>query len=165
MLLECTVSRRDTTVLEAFLTRQGVQARLLRLEQPTRTVAQAAQALGVSPRCIVKSLLFRNADGTCVLAVVRGDQRVDRVLLAAAIGCDQLTLAPAEHVVTVTGYPAGATPPVGHATPVPVIVDPAVLEEPVVYGGGGDDHTMLEIRPEDIVRVSGARVVRIAQST
>lgn len=159
------MSRRDTTVLEAFLMRQGVQARLLRLDQPTRTVAQAAQALGVSPRCIVKSLLFWNADSTCVLAVVRGDQRVDHVLLAAAIGCDQLTLAPAEHVVTVTGYPAGATPPVGHATLVPVIVDPAVLEEPVVYGGGGDDHTMLEIRPEDIVRVSGARVVRIAQST
>ncbi|MFN3336759.1 MAG: aminoacyl-tRNA deacylase [Thermomicrobium sp.] len=159
------MSRRDTTVLEAFLMRQGVQARLLRLEQPTRTVAEAAQALGVSPHCIVKSLLFRTVDGNCVLAVVRGDQRVDRKLLAAALGYDQLTLAPAEQVVTVTGYPAGATPPVGHATPIPVNVDPAVLEEAVVYGGGGDDHTMLEIRPEDIVRVSGARVVRIAQFT
>ncbi len=156
------MSRRGTTMLETFLRREGVQARLLRLDQPTRTVAEAAQALGVPPGCIVKSLLFCAPDGNCVLAVVRGDQRVDRALLAAAIGYDQLTLAPAERVAAVTGYSPGATPPVGHTTPVPVIVDPAVLEESVVYGGGGDDHTMLEISPEELVRVSKARVVPIA---
>jgi len=76
-----------------------------------------------------------------------------------------LKLAPAPDVVAVTGYPAGATPPVGHRSPLPVYVDPAVLEETVVYGGGGDDQSMLEIATDDLVRLARATVAPIAKES
>jgi Cys-tRNA(Pro) deacylase len=126
-------------------------------------VDEAARALGVQPRAIVKSLLFRSQDGQTVLAIVRGDQRVDPQRLARAAGLPQLALAPAQEVAAVTGYPAGATPPVGHRTPIPVYVDPGVLEEAVVFGGGGDEQSMLEIVPTEIVQMTGAIVTPIAR--
>ncbi|MCS7051539.1 MAG: YbaK/EbsC family protein, partial [Thermomicrobium sp.] len=106
---------------------------------------------------------FCSPEGRCVIAVIRGDQRVDPVLLAAATGQRSLALAPAEQVETVTGYPAGATPPVGHRHQVPVIVDPAVLEEREVYGGGGTRDTMLRIEPAELVRLASAMVAPIAR--
>ncbi len=126
---------------------------------------EAARALGVARHQIIKSLLFCAADGTCVLAIVRGDQRVDPERLRAACGGTPLKLAPASQVLAVTGFPAGATPPVGHAVPLRVLVDPAVLAEPLVYGGGGDERTMLEISPDEIVRLTGALVAAIARPT
>ncbi len=151
--------------LARTLAAQGVRARVLRLERPTRTVAEAAAALGVDERTIVKSLLFRSAEGQFVLVVVRGDQRVDPVRLAQAMGHAKLVLASPEDVLAVTGYPAGATPPVGHRTALNVVVDPGVLEEPVVYGGGGDERSLLEIAPDDVVRLTGAIVVPVARES
>ncbi|MBO9385181.1 MAG: YbaK/EbsC family protein [Thermomicrobium sp.] len=159
------MSTRTPGDLAAFLSRRAARARLLPAEQPTRTVEEAARALGVTPRQIIKSLLFCAEDGTCVLAIVRGDQRVDPARLRAACGGTPLKLAPARQVLAVTGYPAGATPPVGHSIPLRVLVDPAVLAEPLVYGGGGDERTMLEISPEEIVRLTEALVAAIAQPT
>jgi hypothetical protein len=131
------MSTRTPGDLAAFLSRRAARARLLPAEQPTRTVEEAARALGVTPPA----------------------------RLRAACGGTPLKLAPARQVLAVTGYPAGATPPVGHSIPLRVLVDSAVLAEPLVYGGGGDERTMLEISPEEIVRLTGALVAAIAQST
>lgn len=159
------MSRLGPNDLEAFVTQHGARARVRRLGQPTRTVDEAARALGVAPRSIVKSLVFRSDDAVTVLAVVRGDQRVDVQRLAQASGVSSPKLVPATEVEAITGYPAGATPPVGHRTALPVYVDPAVLEEAVVFGGGGDEQSMLEIAPEELVHLARATVAPISQAT
>ncbi|MBX5443826.1 aminoacyl-tRNA deacylase [Sphaerobacter sp.] len=144
--------------LARYLAEHGVDAEILFPDQPTPTVPLAAEALGVPPDQIVKSLLFQGKDGDCVLAIVRGTARVSRARLAAVTGLRQPKLAPPQVVRDLTGYEPGGTPPVGHLTPVPVVVDRAVLDEAVVFGGGGSDRTMLRIRPHDIVRLTRAVV-------
>lgn len=144
--------------LARYLAGRGVDADILFPDQPTPTVPLAAEALGVPPDQIVKSLLFRGKDGACALAIVRGTAQVSRSRLAAATGLRQPKLAPPAVVRDLTGYEPGGTPPVGHLTPVPVVVDRAVLDELVVFGGGGSDRAMLRIRPNDIVRLTHARV-------
>ena len=62
----------------------------------------------------------------------------------------------AETVLRLTGYPAGGVPPFGHATAVPALLDAAVQRWEVIYGGGGDDHTLLRIAPAELARVTGA---------
>jgi prolyl-tRNA editing enzyme YbaK/EbsC (Cys-tRNA(Pro) deacylase) len=64
-------------------------------------------------------------------------------------------------VLELTGYPPGATPPVGHLTPLKVIVDRSVLQEPIVYGGGGGSDVMLRISPHEILRLTGAIVADV----
>jgi len=148
--------------LEAYLQRQGSEAKIIRAGRSTATVSEAAAALGVSPGQIVKSLLFQGKDGRAALVVARGVSRVDRRKLSQVTGLRQPQLAPPETVLDLTGYPPGATPPVGHRMPLMVVVDRAVLEEAVVYGGGGEKDVMLCIPPQEILRLTGALVADVA---
>lgn len=149
--------------LQAILAQQGIDGRIIRTTEPTPTVPDAARVLGVAPQQIVKSLLFRDATGVLALAVLDGASRVDAGALAREVGAQAKTMRLAQPpvVLRVTGYAAGGTPPVGHRTPLEVIVDDAVLTHAKVYGGGGRQDVMLEIEPWEIVRASAARVARI----
>jgi Cys-tRNA(Pro) deacylase len=147
--------------LLAYLREHGVEAELLASGVPMPTVPLAAAAIGVREDQIIKSLLFRDGNGHLVLAIASGSARIDRGLLGAATGLDRPRLADPATVLAVTGFPAGGVAPVGHATPVRVVVDrrAAVLE--VVYGGGGAEDVLLRISPRDIIRLTNAEIVDI----
>jgi len=67
----------------------------------------------------------------------------------------------AESVLRITGYPAGGVPPFGHVTAVPILLDRAVVAWDMVFGGGGDDHTLLRIAPAELARVTEAEWVTL----
>jgi prolyl-tRNA editing enzyme YbaK/EbsC (Cys-tRNA(Pro) deacylase) len=143
--------------LAHFITEAGIAAELVPMALETPTVPAAAAALGVAPAQIVKSLLFL-IRGEPVLVIASGDALVDRRPLADHFGCGrkQVKLADAQTVLEITGYWVGGVPPFGHLTRVQTLMDRAVLAWDVVYGGGGDDRTLLRITPEELARVTGA---------
>jgi Cys-tRNA(Pro) deacylase len=148
--------------LLAYLRELGVDAELLAPGVPMPTVPLAAAAIGVTEGQIIKSLLFRDRRGELVLAIACGTARIDRGHLAAATGMDAPRLADSATVLAVTGYPAGGVAPVGHATPVRVVVDRRAAAQDVVYGGGGTEDVLLRISPRDILRLTGAEIADIA---
>jgi prolyl-tRNA editing enzyme YbaK/EbsC (Cys-tRNA(Pro) deacylase) len=139
-----------------------IDAELIRPGVPTPTVPDAAAALGVTNQQILKSLLFTAPDGYVVLAIACGSTRVDPARLADVVGAASLRLASPAMVFDRTGYPAGGIPPVGHATIIDVVIDRAVMDIDVAFAGGGDVDLLLRITPQEIVRVTGARVADIA---
>jgi len=149
-------------LLERLIADGQIDAEIIAPGVPTPTVPDAARALGVEERQIIKSLLFTSKDGSVVLAILSGASRVDRKLLRDATGLRGLELAPAPVVLERTGYPAGGTPPVGHVEPLDVVLDSGVVELPVAIGGGGRVDTLLRITPAEIIRVTNARVAPIA---
>ncbi len=148
--------------LRTFLTHSGSDAEIISPPADAATVSAAAQALGVREAQIVKSLLFQSRSGDVVLAVVKGGYRVDRRRLAEVAGLGHLKLASPETVLNVAGFAVGGMPPVGHKLPLNVIVDEAVLEESVVYGGGGRSDLLMRIRPNEIARLTNAVVADVA---
>ncbi len=150
--------------LAAFIAAHGIAAEIVPMTVETPTVPAAATALGVSPAQIIKSLLFLVREQP-VLAIASGETLVDRAVLAAryGVGKKQVKLADAETVLRLTGYPAGGVPPFGHSRPLPTLLDRAVLAWDVIYGGGGDDHTLLRITPGELARVTGAEWVEMAR--
>ncbi|MER3397776.1 MAG: EbsC protein [Chloroflexota bacterium] len=147
--------------LEAFLRERASRARLVRLESDTSTVEAAAEALGVPPARIIKSLVFIAGDGP-ILVIAGGPDRVDRRRLAELLGlpAGKVRLATPEEVLTATGYPVGGVPPVGHTRPIKVYVDRRVAEAPsTVFGGGGAGGVLLEIEPAELIRLTGAEVI------
>ena len=83
------------------------------------------------------------------------------------MGKKRVKLASAETVIELLGYPAGGVPPIGHRTKLPVIVDASVLATAErtgkpLYGGGGDDHTMMEIRVEELQAVTQGIVMAVS---
>jgi prolyl-tRNA editing enzyme YbaK/EbsC (Cys-tRNA(Pro) deacylase) len=146
--------------LAAFITERGIAADFVRPEAPTPTVEAAAEAVGTVPDGIIKSVLFLIRDRP-VLAIAGGLDPINQRAIAAryAVGRRQVKLADAAAVERVTGYPVGGVPPFGHPQPVETLIDLAVLSQPVVYGGGGDHHTLIRLSPEEIRRVTGAEVL------
>ncbi len=147
--------------LAQFLAQSGIDHEFVAPGVPMPTVSAAAAALGVPEAAILKTLVFEAPDGSCVIAVASGPNRVDRRKLAAVVGVPRLVLASPETVLRVTGYPAGGVAPVGHATAIQVIVDRAVLDLSVAWGGAGDESLLLRIDPSDIVRLTDGVVADI----
>ena len=155
------MSPRDVKELEAFLQERQSRARIVRLDRDTTTVASAAEALGVSPDRIVKSLVFIAGEEP-VLVIAAGPDRVDRRRLAEIFGLPsgQVRLATPEAVLAATGYPVGGVPPVGHARPIKVYIDRRVAQAPTtVFGGGGAGRVLLEIEPAELIRLTGAQII------
>jgi Cys-tRNA(Pro) deacylase len=150
--------------LAQYLQAQQLQAELINPGREMPTVPLAAEALGVQSGQIVKSIVFEGKKdrSRVALAVAPGDVRVSTAKVATALGLTQLKLASPDTVLRVIGYAVGGVPPVGHITPVPVVVDQRIMEHGFVFGGGGDEHHMLRISPSDIVRLTGATVADVA---
>lgn len=151
--------------LAAFVAAEGIDADVLFPAGPTATVAEAAATLDVPPTRIVKSLLFASQGGEYLLVVACGEAKIDRERLAETAGLPKLKLASPATVLAVTGCAVGGMPPVGHGESLPVIVDRAVLAEPMVYGGGGRIDAVLRILPEDIVRLNQATLADVTEAT
>jgi Cys-tRNA(Pro) deacylase len=150
--------------LIAYLAAHNVDAELIEPGVPMPTVPLAAAAIGVAEDQIIKSLLFRDANGECVLAIASGTARIDRNLLAQTCGLVKPRLADPATVLSVTGFPAGGVSPVGHATPIRVVVGRRAAELPTVYGGGGTEDVLLRIDPRDIVRLTNATIANITSA-
>jgi Cys-tRNA(Pro) deacylase len=129
----------------------------------TKTAADAAAAIGVDVGQIVKSLIFA-VDGAVVLAYVSGRNQLDEGKLAAAAGGSTCSRVDADTVRSATGFPIGGVPPIGHATPLPVFVDPDLLDYDVVWAAAGTWTDVFAISPADLVRVSGGTVADLRRA-
>jgi Cys-tRNA(Pro) deacylase len=148
--------------LADFIRDQGIEADFVAPGVEMPTVDAAATALNVPPERIFKSILFQARDGACAMAIACGKARVDARKLEALTGLVGLKLASPEVALAVTGYPAGGTPPVGHRTRFPVVVDPRVADQPWGWAGGGRKELMVRIASADIVRLTDAQVADVA---
>src|SRR4051812_50076504 len=101
----------------------GLEVKVQTLDSPTRTVAEAAAAVGCESAQIAKTLVFV-ADGDPVLVVASGAHRVDPDLLADVFDVAEIRQANPEEVRVATGYPIGGGSPPRAPPPVPL---PATL--------------------------------------
>lgn len=143
--------------VRAALAERGIAARIVEFAESTRTASDAARAVGTSVAQIVKSLVFA-ADGRPVLVLTSGARRVDVRKVAGLTGAARVEKAAAEAIREATGYSIGGVPPVGHRTPLPVLVDATLLEYPVVYAAAGTPHAVFPIAPRELVRVTDGTV-------
>jgi prolyl-tRNA editing enzyme YbaK/EbsC (Cys-tRNA(Pro) deacylase) len=146
--------------LKAFMAEHHIPGDIVHLEVPTLTVETAAEAVGVRPDQIVKSLLFKVGD-TAVLAITCGTTPVEKRVLASrfGVGRKKVKLADADTVLHVTGYLVGSVPPIGHSQTVPALIDPGVLIHDEVYAGGGGGKVLVRLNPKDILKYARPEVI------
>ena len=146
--------------LQAFMDRREIPGQILHLDVPTPTVEAAALALGVEPRQIVKSVLFKARDDV-VLTISCGDRLVERRVIASiyGVGRKRVRLAPPDMVLDITGFAVGTVPPFGHRKPLRTLLDPRVLAFDEIFAGGGTHHALVRLNPQDIARITQAEIV------
>ena len=141
----------------------GLEISVERFPEGTRTASDAARAVGCEVAQIVKSLVFM-ADGTPVLALVSGSNRVDLDKLATAIGADAARRAEGKEARAASGFAIGGVPPFGHLHPMTIVVDRDLLDHHQVWAAAGLPDAVFVIQPQDLVRVSGGRVADLASA-
>jgi len=116
---------------------------------------QAAEALGVAPERLLKTLMARAGDDVvCIL--VPSDRKLSLKKLAAACGSkDAAMLAPAA-AERATGYHVGGISPFGQKKRVRVFIDLPALGRDTIIVNGGRRGLQIELDPADLVRALGA---------
>ncbi|NEY88778.1 YbaK/EbsC family protein [Tabrizicola oligotrophica] len=133
----------------------GVDAVPLEMPGETRTAEQAAAAAGCALDQIVKSILFQGASGRLYLFLTAGGNQVDPVRAGDLAG-ETLGRADGRTVREITGFAIGGVAPVGHLTPLPVWMDPKLLEFAQIWAAAGTPRHIFAITPEALQRLSGA---------
>ena len=138
----------------------GIEVQVQRLESSTRTVADAATAVGCQEAEIAKSIVFV-ADGDPVVCVASGQHRIDTDKVAEALDVAEVRQAQADEVRAATGFAIGGVPPFGHD--LPVLFDEELLTHERVWAAAGDPHSLFCVNPRELADCIKARVVPLGE--
>jgi prolyl-tRNA editing enzyme YbaK/EbsC (Cys-tRNA(Pro) deacylase) len=145
----------------AWLSTHAPDLPIIEVEASTATVDLAAQALGVEPGRIAKTLAMRVRDET-FLVVARGDARLDNAKSKAEFGGRPRMLGP-EETLAVTGHPVGGVCPFGLATPLRVFCDVSLRLFDTVYPAAGSLNSSVRVTPERLASLVSTRWVDVCR--
>jgi len=144
-----------TRLLEA----RGIPYTAFELPAEKLSAVEAAQYLDVDPELVYKTIVvLRAGRGNPILAVVPGPLEVDVKALAKAVGERKLVLATQRQAEQVTGLLTGGISPLALLNRgFEIWIDPAARAHERIYVNAGQRGINLELRVDDLVRVTGAR--------
>jgi prolyl-tRNA editing enzyme YbaK/EbsC (Cys-tRNA(Pro) deacylase) len=133
------------------------------LESPlsSATVALAAEAYGVEPGRIAKTLSLRIGERV-LLIVTSGTSRMDNKKLKARFGGKPKMLG-VEEVAEITGHEVGGVCPFGLKTPLPVYCDVSLKAFDEVVPAAGSTHSAVRIAPSRMAELTGAEWVDVCE--
>ena len=138
----------------------GLTYRVIR-HGPVRNLAEAAQARGVAPADVVKTLVVRRGEDDFLFVLVPGDRAISWPKLRALLGASRLSMPDAGQARKATGYERGTITPFGSVTSWPVIADERVRGREITLGAG--EHGLaLAAAADDILRILDAVVADIS---
>jgi len=120
-----------------------------------RVGIQAAEAIGVPPSMVLKTLMAE-VDGKPVCVVVPSDREVSMKKLAAAFRGKSANMMKPATAEKLTGYVVGGISPFGQKRNVPTAFEIETLQHEKVYMNGGQRGLQVHLKPEDAVRAANA---------
>ena len=147
------------------LTRAGIAFTLHEYAHDPRATSyglEAAQALGLDPACVFKTLMAA-VDGRLTVGIVPVSGQLDLKALARAVGGSRAAMAEVAAAERATGYVAGGISPIGQKRAHPTVLDVTALDHATVFVSAGRRGLDLEVAPADLVRVTGATVAPIGR--
>jgi len=134
---------------------------IIEVEGSTATVDTAAEALGVEPGRIAKTLAVRAGEHLFLL-VTRGNARLDNRKCKDEFGQRPRMLG-ADETFDLTGHPVGGVCPFGLKKPLPVYLDISLKAFGTVYPAGGSLNTSVEVATERLFGLVGERWVDLCR--
>jgi prolyl-tRNA editing enzyme YbaK/EbsC (Cys-tRNA(Pro) deacylase) len=126
-----------------YLKEKGIEARVVTLDESTRTSQLAADALGCTVAEIAKSIVFK-AGEQAVVVVISGDMRVDAKKVGALLGT-KVGNADADAVKALTGYVIGGVPPFPHEPSVKVLLDGSLTRFEKIWAAAGTPNSVVNL--------------------
>lgn len=133
---------------------QGREQDILEFPVSSATVELAAQAVGVIPARIAKTLSFLVEDG-CVLVVAAGDTKVDNSKYKAFFHTKAKMLTP-EQAVEMTGHAVGGVCPFANPQGVKTYLDVSLQRFDTVFPAAGSSNSAIELTCPELEQYSGS---------
>jgi Cys-tRNA(Pro)/Cys-tRNA(Cys) deacylase len=121
---------------------------------------QAAEALGIEPRRMLKTLMAE-VDDRPVCVVVPSDSEVSMKKLATAFRSKAAKMMRPQDAERLTGYHVGGISPFGQKKRVPVVFEESALGYATVFLNGGQRGLQIEINPNDAVMALDAAALAL----
>jgi prolyl-tRNA editing enzyme YbaK/EbsC (Cys-tRNA(Pro) deacylase) len=147
--------------VRAYFAAKAPDIDVLVTEVSSATVALAAQAHGVAPEQIAKTICLRIGDRV-VLVVAAGTARLDNRKFKDRFGAKPRML-DAEEVLAATSHPVGGVCPFGLPSPLPVYCDRSLERFDEVVPAAGATNAAVRLSPERLVALTGAEWVDVCQ--
>jgi Cys-tRNA(Pro)/Cys-tRNA(Cys) deacylase len=119
------------------------------------TGLQAAEALGVEPGRVLKTLMAE-VDDRPVCVVIPSDREVSMKKLASVFAGKAANMMRPADAERLTGYHVGGISPFGQKKRVPVAIERTALIHTTIFVNGGQRGLQIEIDPNDAVLAAGA---------
>lgn len=147
--------------VRAFLAQNAPDIEIIEMQTSTATVTQAAEAHGVGPEKIAKTLSLRVGEKS-FLIVTSGTARLDNRKVKATFG-GKASMLDAEQVQALTGHPVGGVCPFGLATPLPVYCDRSLLAFDTVFPAAGSLNSSVKLGPDRLAELVSERWVDVCR--
>ena len=138
-----------------YLEVRGFLDRVITLDASTATVTEAAEALGVAPGMIAKTMSFLQND-RAVLILTEGTAKVDNRKYKATFHT-KAKMIPFDQVEAWIGHAPGGVCPFGIQDGVDVYLDESLRHFETVYPAAGNDHSAVRLTIAELEQVSGAK--------
>jgi prolyl-tRNA editing enzyme YbaK/EbsC (Cys-tRNA(Pro) deacylase) len=149
--------------VRAFFAEKAPDITVIEAQTSSATVALAAEAFGVEPGRIAKTLSLRVGERV-VLIVASGTSRMDNKKIKAMFGGKPKMLA-AEEVVEITGHAVGGVCPFGLKAPLQIYCDLSLRAYDEVVPAAGSTHSAVRIAPSRMAELVGAEWVDVCQES
>ena len=140
---------------KACLSALGYADHIIELAASTATVSEAAQALGVQPGMIAKTMSFLQGD-KAVLILTEGTAKVDNRKYKDTFRT-KAKMIPFEDVERLIGHTPGGVCPFGVPDNVDVYLDESLRQFETVYPAAGNDHSAVKLTLAELEQVANAK--------
>ncbi|WP_054310354.1 YbaK/EbsC family protein [Mesorhizobium sp. 1M-11] len=148
--------------VRAFFAAKAPDIEVIVTEASSATVALAAEAHGVAPDQIAKTICLRVGD-TAMLVVAAGTTRLDNRKFKDHFG-GKARMLEAEEVVALTSHPIGGVCPFGLPAPLPVYCDVSLKAFDEVVPAAGATNAAVRLAPERMATLVSAEWVDVCQA-
>ena len=147
--------------VRAFFAAKAPDIAVIESDLSSATVALAAQAFGVEPARIAKTLSLRVGERV-VLIVASGTSRMDNRKVKARFGGKPKMLG-IDEVAEITGHEVGGVCPFGLRTPLPVYCEVSLKAFDEVVPAAGSTHSAVRIAPSRMAELVDAEWIDVCQ--
>jgi len=154
-----------TTPATIALSKAGVSFTLASYDydpDADRVGLQAAEAMGVRPSIVLKTLMAQ-VDGKPVCVVVPSDEEVNMKKLAAAFGGKSAHMMKPADAERLTGYKVGGISPFGQKKLVPTAVEEVATLEEEVFLNGGQRGLQIRLKSDDLIAALGGKAADLVR--
>lgn len=123
---------------------------------------QTSVELKVEEHIVIKTLVLEADGKNGLIMLMHGDKEVSLKELARSIGAKQVAPCSADKATKLTGYQFGGTSPFGTRASMPVFVESTIMQLEKIYINGGKRGFIIEITPQDLVKVFDLNEVNVA---